>query len=105
MNSEKINSLISSLVVLFEAIRTAEDLLINNGQSHSEAFQHIKSYKDICFQQLEMAHKAVEALDQQDAEQARRYLNLVNELAELVKEDAHDILDTDSDHYSARNVI
>ena len=93
MDLDKISDLINSLKVLFRAIQNAERLLISSGNSGSHAYKHLEAYKDICCQQLELAYNAAHSIRENKSEQAKRSINLINELAEFVKEDAQDMLE------------
>ena len=52
----------------------------------------MESYRDICNQQLEFAYLASGAIEDRNTNEAFRLVNLINELAELVKDDARQVL-------------
>ena len=92
MNDTNINSLIGSLKTLKQAISKAESHLKQYASPESEAIAHMESYRDICNQQLEFAYLASGAIEDRDANEAFRLVNLINELAQLVKDDAKQVL-------------
>ena len=92
MNDTKVNSLIASLKTLKQAIAKAESHLRQYASPESEAISHMESYRDICNQQLEFAYLASGAIEDRDANEAFRLVNLINELAQLVKDDAKQVL-------------
>ncbi len=96
MSESKIQSLVNSLEILRESVVKAENLVLQS-DPRSKIISNLSSYLAVCNQQIEFAKMAQIASDQQQAEKALNYINLIEKLADLVKEDAVSLLgDTDT---------
>ena len=92
MNDNKVDSLIASLQTLKQAISKAERHLRQYAKPESDAITHMESYRDICNKQLEFAYLASGAMEDENSDEAFRLVNIINELAQLVKDDARQVL-------------
>lgn len=90
MSTNRTQSLISSLETLYTSIEQAITL-IKRKDSNSSTLVRLDKYKDICTDQLSLA-KTIDLSDPENQEQSYKNITRINGLAELVKEDANDIL-------------
>lgn len=90
LRNNSLESLIKSLEELNEAVRKARQIIEGSEQPNSQISGAVGQYQEICAKQLEFAYSASSAIDQNKSEDAIRYINLIENLAELVKADVAD---------------
>ena len=92
-NNTAAKQLCVSLKVLLVSLDQAESVVKSRmSKSSLETLARLSSYKKICLQQLELADQIQAALTKGDWDKVTHDVGLINGLAEMVKDDARNLL-------------
>ena len=104
MQKNNLASLLESLQNLYSSIEKAIEIIRTKTTNRNNTLERLTKYKEICEEQIALAER-IEIENEELQDESIRNISLISGMAELIKADAKDALETKKTNYDSLNFV